>query len=118
MRTRSKLTNIHKCMHPLIHTSIDTYIYTSIHTYIHIYIYTYIPIYIHTYIHTYIRTVSKTSIPVSRDTGKDVQTGIPVSWVKRVNSTSLGQECLSVTEWRFISTACIPKHFQKFVYTG
>src|SRR6218665_834906 len=103
-----------------MHASINTYIHRYIHIYIHPYIYIYIYIHtnIHTYIHTYIRTVSKTSIPVSRDTGKDVQTGIPVSWVKRVNSTSLGQECLSVTEWRFISTACIPKHFQKFVYTG
>ena len=42
--------------------------------------------YIHTHIHPCINTyiVSQIGIPVSRDTGKDTQTGISVSRVHRV----------------------------------
>src|SRR6218665_2414281 len=69
-----------------VHTYIRTYIYMYmyIHTYTYPSIHTYIHTYRHTYIHTYID--SQNGIPVSRDTGKDAQTCIPLSRVHRVKA--------------------------------
>src|SRR6218665_3312410 len=80
-------THIHTCTHTYTHIHPSIHMYTQIYmtcACIHIHTCTSIHpyIHIHTYIHTY--AVSQTAIPVSQDTGKDSETGIPVSRVERV----------------------------------